>query len=145
MSRESRTRLATVFVLVAVFGTGILVGFAANGSPTAVASEVVPESVVPDTAQTEEPRRRARLYEQVGPNENQLALIDSIVQVHRSRTTALDEDMRAQLNAGFREILLETREAIKGVLNEEQAAEYQRLLEERDARAAARENEDERD
>ena len=32
MGQESRTRLTTVFLLVAVFGTGILVGFAVGGA-----------------------------------------------------------------------------------------------------------------
>jgi len=146
MGQESRTRLTTVFLLVAVFGTGILVGFAVDADADAVASEVVSvATIVSDTASSEDQPRRRRIYDQVEPNEIQLNLIDSIVTVHRARTNALDEEMRTQLNAGFREILLETREAIKGVLTEEQAAEYQRLLEENDARRAARENEDERD
>lgn len=146
MGQESRTRLTTVVLLVAVFGTGILVGFAVDAEGNALASEVTSvETIVSDTAASEDQPRRRRIYDQVEPNETQLGRIDSIVTVHRARTNALDEAMRTQLNAGFREILLETREAIKGVLTEEQAAEYQRLLDERDARRAARENGDERD
>jgi len=145
MGQESRTRLTTVLLLVAVFGTGVLVGFAADTDATAQAAEVSVEPVVADTASSEEQPRRRRLYEQVEPNETQLALIDSIVTVHRDRTNALDEEMRTQLNAGFTEILLETRDAIRSVFTEEQAAEYQRLVDEYDARRAARENEDERD
>ena len=146
MGRESRTRLTTVVLLVAVFGTGILVGFAVDAEGDVLASEAAPgETIVSDTAASEDRPRTRRIYEQVEPNETQLGLIDSIVTVHRARTNALDEEMRTQLNAGFREILLETREAIKEVLTDEQAAEYQRLLDERDARRAARENEDERD
>ena len=128
------------------FGTGILVGFAADAEGDALAAEVTSgEGIAVDTTSNEDRPRRRRIYEQVEPNETQLGLIDSIVTVHRARTNALDEEMRTQLNAGFREILLETREAIKEVLTDEQAAEYQRLLDERDARRAARENEDERD
>lgn len=147
MGQESKTRLTTVLLLLTVFGTGVLVGFAADAGGTAQAAEAEPEeAVVSDntTSSDEEPRRR-RIYEQVEPNELQLDLIDSIVTVYRARTNALDEEMRSQLNAGFREILLETRDAIKGVLTAEQAAEYQQLLDESDARRAARENEDERD
>ena len=150
MGQESRTRLTTVILLVAVFSAGLLVGFAADSAGTVEAAEMPtptdPVAAVPETEEEEEPRRTRRYtYEQVEPNESQLVLIDSIVQVHRARTTALDEEMRTQLSAGFREILLETRQAIKDVLTEEQAAEYQRLLDERDAQRAARENEDERD
>ena len=71
--------------------------------------------------------------------------IDAIVSEHRERTNALDKENRVALRRGFRAILLETREAIKGVFTPEQAAEYQRLLDERDARAAAeREDRDDR-
>jgi len=149
MGRGSRTRLVTAGVLAAVFAAGVLLGLAADSNASAEASEVVVASVEPtdtvDTADSEEPQRRRRIYDEVEPNESQLALIDSIVAEHRARTRVLDEENRAQLQLGFREILLETREAIKTVLTPEQAAEYQRLLDERDIRAAERENEDERD
>ena len=145
MGQASRTRLTTALLLVAVFGTGVLIGFAADTDATAQATEVSIEPVAADSASGEEQPRRRRLYDGVEPNETQLGLIDSIVTVHRARTNELDEEMRAQLNDGFREILLQTRDAIKGVLTAEQAAEYQRILDEYDARRAARENEDERD
>ena len=149
MGRGSRTRLVTAGVLAAVFGAGVLLGLAADSNASAEAAEVVAPSVEStasvDTANSEEPQRRRRTYDEVEPNESQLALIDSIVAEHRARTRVLDKENRAQLQLGFREILLETREAIKSVLMPEQAAEYQRLLDERDVRAAERENEDERD
>ena len=149
MGRGSRTRLVTAGVLAAVFGAGVLLGLAADSNAPAEAAEVVAPSVEStasvDTANSEEPQRRRRTYDEVEPNESQLALIDSIVAEHRARTRVLDKENRAQLQLGFREILLETREAIKSVLTPEQAAEYQRLLDERDVRAAERENEDERD
>lgn len=146
MGREAKTRLTTVLLLLAVFGTGVLVGFAADADGTVQAAEVESDgAVASDTASSVEAPRRRRIYEQVDPNEFQLDLIDSIVTVYRARTNALDEEMRSKLNAGFRNILLETRDAIKGVLSAEQADEYQRLLDESDARRAARENEDERD
>jgi len=145
MGQASRTRLTTVLLLVAVFGTGVLMGFAADTEATAKVTEVSVEPFSADSAEGEDRPRRRRLYEGADPNELQLGLIDSIVTVHRARTNELDEEMRSQLNAGFREILLETRDAIKSVFTAEQAAEYQRILDEYDARRAARENEDERD
>jgi Spy/CpxP family protein refolding chaperone len=51
--------------------------------------------------------------------------------------------MRTALRKGFREILVETREAIKVVLTPEQAAQYQQLLDERDARVEAERREEE--
>jgi len=145
MGQASRTRLTTVMLLVAVFGTGVLIGFAMDTEATAQVTEVSVERLPADSTSEEDPPRRRRLYDELSPNEIQLGLIDSIVSVHRARTNELDEEMRTQLSAGFREILLETRDAIKSVFTAEQAAEYQRILDEYDARRAARENEDERD
>lgn len=153
MSQATRTRLVTAFVLAAVFGTGVLVGFAADSSLDAETPEPVASATVDDNstaanagseegAEEVEPERRYTFHE-VGPNEVQLARIYEIVDEHRARTNALDEEIRDGFRADFRAILLETREAIKGVLDADQAAEYQRLLDERDARAEAeRENED---
>lgn len=146
MGRTARTRLITVGVLVVVFGAGVLIGFVADSelgaSPTPPATEVA------DTAgEAEEPGRRF-MYHEVGPNEIQLARIDSVRQVHRDRTNALYDELRAEYPDRFRAILLDTREAIKSVLTPEQAAEYQRLLDEydeRQRREAERENGDEKD
>jgi len=147
MGHGFRTRLTTVALLLIVFGTGVLIGFAMDTEETTelVRAESVAEGEGDaDTAASGEGTRRRRIYDQVEPNEAQLRVIDSIVVVHRERTNALDEEMRGQLSAGFRSILLETREAIKGFLSQEQAIEYQRLLDENDARRAAQENEDDR-
>ena len=125
----------TAFVLAAVFGAGMLLGFAADGNlgaaPTATVGTEVASGV-----EVVEPTRRARVYEQVAPTSDQLLVIDSIVREYRARTNLLDEQM-TELRAGFRVILVETREAIKEQFTPEQAAEYQRLLDEGDARAAA--------
>lgn len=145
MEHGSRTRLVTALVLAAVFGTGILLGLAADSSLGAQPTESV---TVPteEASGDEEPRRRGYTFEEVAPNEAQLSLIDSIVAEHRARTNALDERLKEEYRAGFRAIVLESREAIKAVLTPEQAAEYQKLLDERDARAAAeRQNEDDKD
>ena len=142
MEHGSRTRLATAVVLAVVFAAGVLVGYAADSNLGAEAAEVVSE-VENDGSRAE---RRRFTYEQVSPTAEQQILIDSIVREHRSRTNALDKENRVALRRGFREILLETREAIKGVFTPEQAAEYQTLLDERDARAGAeREDRDDRD
>jgi Spy/CpxP family protein refolding chaperone len=143
MEHGSRTRLVTALVLAAVLGAGVLLGLAADGNLGAA-----PAEAVPDTSESEgehgEPDRRARIYEQVEPTDPQRILIDSIVVEYRALTTALDDRLRAEYSTEFRTILLETREAIKGVLTPDQAAEYQRLLDERDERVAAeRENRDE--
>jgi hypothetical protein len=145
MEHGSRTRLLTALILAAVFGAGVVLGLAADSS---LGAQPIESAAVPteEPSDDEEPRRRSYTFEEVEPNEAQLALIDSIVAEHRARTNALDERLKAEYREGFRVIVLESREAIKAVLTPEQAAEYQRLLDERDARAAAeRQNEDDRD
>jgi hypothetical protein len=146
MEQGSRTRLVTALVLVAVFGAGVLLGLAADSNLRADPTEIVTESGDDEGGAEESRGGRTLTYLRVEPNESQLTLIDSIVAEHRARTNALDEDLRAKYRSDFRVILLETREAIKEVLTPQQAAEYQRLLDERDARdAAERANRDEKD
>lgn len=134
MERGSKTRLLSAAVIAAVFAAGVLIGFAADGSLGAeTADSVAGES----SRRSDERERRRPTYAQLDPTPEQQGLIDSIIAVHRERTTELDKATRRTYRQGFREILLETREAIKDVFTSEQAAEYQRLLDERDAREAA--------
>jgi Spy/CpxP family protein refolding chaperone len=145
MEHGSRTRLVTALVLAAVFGAGVLLGLAADSNLGAQPTDAVAVSTE-EAGDDEETRRRSYTFEEVEPSESQLALIDSIVAEHRVRTNALDERLKAEYRSGFRSIVVESREAIKRVLTPEQAAEYQRLLDERDARDdAERQNEDEKD
>lgn len=138
MERESRTRLMTAMLLVVVFSAGLLLGLAADSSTLSAESpEVVAVGVAADTTTAEVSPRRRNMYQQVSPNEEQLALIETIMTEHRARTTALDAEMRTQSSAGFAVIVRETREAIKSVLTSEQAVEYQDLLDRYDARRAA--------
>lgn len=152
MSQTSRTRLRTAGVLIAVFGAGILVGLVADSELGAapVASEVAEATEPPEEPQEEAASGERRyLYQQVRANETQLSRIDSIVQEHRARRNAIDEELKrveAEFQVDYRANLLSTREAIKSVLSADQAAEYQRLLDEWDARRQAeRENGDEKD
>ncbi len=146
MEHESRTRLVTALVLAAVFVTGVILGIAVDSNLGAAPPEVVVEATGEGEGD-ERPRRRPLIYEQVHPTAEQHVRIDSIVAEHRARTSALDKERRAAFSEGFRVIILETREAIKGVFTQEQAAEYQRLIDDYfDERAVAeRENRDERD
>lgn len=149
MQHDVRTRLTTAIILLVVFGSGVMLGLAADSNLSAEApssaARVEPgndtESAPEESAETPQPERRY-IYQQVGPNEVQLSRIDSIVAELRARRDALDEEYQTSR----RELVLETRDAIKAVLSPEQAAEYQRLLDEWDARSAAEsENEDDRD
>ncbi len=135
MEHGSKTRLLTAVVIAAVFGAGVLIGYAADSSLEAEPPDAV--AVEPDEVVGEEEERRSPIYAQLGPTDEQQAEIDSIIEVHRERTNALDKQTRRQLRQGFREILLETRQAIRQVFPPEQGAEYQRLLDEWDERQAA--------
>jgi ribosomal protein L12E/L44/L45/RPP1/RPP2 len=140
MEQGLKTRLTTAGVLLVVFAAGLLVGLAADGDLAAR-----PALVATESADDPAPRRRSRLYEQVGPSDVQLAVIDSVIRIHRVRTNALERQVRAMADQGFDEILAETREAIMAVLTPEQAAEYRKLLDQYDAqREAEREAERER-
>ena len=145
MEHSSWTRLVTALVLAAVFGTGVLLGFAADSDLDAETHDGVESSAVAGGATAEETaERRPPQYTLVDPNEAQLSRIDSIVAEHRARTNALveqNEETRAQYREDFAAIVHATREAIKGVLSPDQASEYQRLLDERYGRSdAVREN-----
>jgi Spy/CpxP family protein refolding chaperone len=137
MSRQTRTRLLTAGVLLTVFGAGVLLGFAADTTMTpspASASVVQPEA---PEAEGEEAPRRTPMYEQVGPDSAQSVMIASLVEEHRARMDALNREFQENYDPRYRTIVEETREAIKEVFTEEQAAHYQRLVEERDRRRAA--------
>lgn len=142
--------MLTAGLLIAVFGTGILVGLVVDSElGAAPPTEVVEETETPEEPREETTSERRYLYQQVGANETQLASIDSIIQEHRARRNAIDEELKrveAEFQVDYRANLLNTREAIKSVLSADQAAEYQRLLDEWDARRQAeRENGDEKD
>jgi hypothetical protein len=77
------------------------------------------------------------MYEQVGITDEQQAVMDSIVVANRTLLRA----NRAELDSIYRSLVLETREAIKAVMDEDQRARYDVLLAENDARRAEREAE----
>jgi len=141
MEQGSRTRLVTAVILAAVFASGVLLGLAADSSLSAEAppaSTVVERESADDTgadsAEPDEPEAERRyIYHQVDPNEEQLARIGSIVAEWRARREAFDEESRTRWEEGRRAFVLETRNAIKAALSPEQAAEYQRLLDEWEA------------
>lgn len=135
MGQRARTRFITAGLIIVVFGAGILVGLVADSELGASATPAETAEVTEEADSSEESSRRF-IYHEVGPNEFQLARIDSIRQVHRDRTNALYDELKAEYPDRFRAILLDTRNAIKSVMTPEQASEYQRLLDEHDAKQA---------
>jgi hypothetical protein len=149
MERPVRTKLVAALVLGAVFGSGLLLGYAADTRlrpEPAVATGDAPEM---RPAESGERPRRPLVYEQLNPSPEQTVVIDSILRVHRARMNALDKEYREardQYQASYDAVVLETREAIAGVFPPEVAAEYRRLLTENDRlRAAERAKEREAD
>ena len=135
MSQQTRTRLLTAGVLLTVFGAGLLLGYAADSTLTATpAAALVPTGAVGSDDEAEE--ERVPMYRQVGPDSVQSVVIDSIVQEHRDRIDALNRQFQGEYDPQFRQIVEDTRAAIRDVFTPEQAARYQALTDERDRRRA---------
>ena len=139
MDKAPRTRLLTALILSVVFGSGAIVGLALDQN--LVAGPV--EETEGEAAEERTERRRVPMYEQVGPNEAQMERIDSIVEEYRESMRSLHLEFREAYNPRYQALIEETREAIKGVLDTEQAMAYDSLIAERDRRRAEREERDE--
>jgi hypothetical protein len=124
-------RLITALMLVVVFASGVIVGFAADTQLDARHAEAVEA----DESGTRE-GRRVPMYEQVGPNESQMTSIDSIVRHHREAMGKLHRDFREAYTPRYEALIEETRVAIKGVLDPAQVMAYDSLIAERDQRRA---------
>lgn len=135
MSQQTRTRLLTAGVLLTVFGAGLLLGYAADTTLSATPAAALAPS--DDQGSEDEPEEeRVPMYRQVGPDSAQSLVIDSIVQEHRARIDALNRQFQDEYDPQFRQIVEETRAAIRDVFTPEQAAQYQALTDERDRRRA---------
>jgi len=140
MERGSRTKLVAGLVLCAVFGSGLLLGYAAHGNGEPGASETQQVASAPESTAEGERPRRPMVYEQLNPSPEQRTVIDSIFVVHRARMNALDKeyrDVRHQYQARYDAVIQDTREAIAGVFPPDVATEYRRLLAEYDERREA--------
>ena len=144
MRHGSRTRLVTAVMLAVVFASGVLLGLAADSSLGAEPPEVAAERAGVEKRDGEL-RPRTRMYEQVGPSVDQKVLIDSIVKNHRARMDALHEAFRTAYYPRYQAVIQDTRGAIKEVFSENQATEYQALLDDFDRRKAERNEKDDRD
>ena len=139
MESAPRMRLITALMLTVVFASGVVVGLAADSKLGAAPSETAEAGERADAQP-----RRVPMYEQVGPNESQMVLIDSIVRDYREAMSSLHRDFREAYNPRYQALIEETREAIKGVLDSAQVVAYDSLIAENDRRRAAeRERRDE--
>lgn len=140
-SSSRRVRLVTLGVFLLVFLSGFLVGFAVDR--TLIAGQAAEETEEGDRRDHDDDRHRERRYviDQVELEAGQRSRVDSIVAYHRQRTKELSEEFEEEFRPRYREIVSETREAIKAVLTAEQAATYDSLLAER-ARHRSRRDDD---
>ena len=150
MEHGSRTRLVTAVMLAVVFVSGLLLGLAADSNLSAEPPAVVATASEGDEPEAE-PRRRY-IYEQVEPTPEQSALIDSMMNDYRESRGSLEEELRkgyrelrSTYDPQYQRLVRDIRGAIKDVLSEEQAAEYQVLLDDFDRRRADRNENDDRD
>lgn len=146
MEHRSRTKLLTAVILAVVLGAGVMLGLVSvcetgDGSTQCVininsdlAAMPVEEAVVSDAARsrTSERRRRTPMYEQVGPTEAQLLLIDSVLEDQQQHMRSLHEEFRTTYVPQYQALIQQTREAILELFTEEQASEYRVLLQEFD-------------
>lgn len=129
---SKRARLVTLGVLFLVFVSGFLVGFAFDRGLVAGPAEDAKETAERrDRDDDDRDRERRYVIDRVEMAPEQRSRVDSIIAFHRDRTKALSREFEEEFRPRYREIVSETREAIKSVLTEEQAAAYDSLLSER--------------
>lgn len=152
LEKATRTRLATVLILLLVLLTGSVLGIALDRrlESRAVASEGGPSGEATagertgrgGEAATPSPGRRRLIVEQVGLTDVQKTRVDSIVSHYRQQMRDLQEELQKELETAYtpryRSLLEETRSEIKGVLTSEQRLVYDSLLAEHDRRRAER-------
>lgn len=154
MEQGTRTRLATILILLLILATGAVLGIAADrrletrnqsASEASLQDEAGPSGE--EEAEGEEsPRRRRLIVEQVGLSPEQKAQVDSIVAHYRQEMRDLQDELQVELRQAYtpryRGLLEETREEIRGVLTPDQRMEYDSLLVEHDRRRDQRRDRD---
>jgi Spy/CpxP family protein refolding chaperone len=127
MMASTRTRLAALAVILLIFGAGLAVGMVLDRG----IAEAAPEETRTAEAEKEEEteaRRRGSVIGQIDLTSDQQVRVDSIVDHFREEL----KNFRTSYRTEYDRILTETREALKAILDDEQRAEYEALLEERD-------------
>lgn len=154
MEQGTRTRLATILILLLILATGAVLGIAADRRLEARSQSASEASLQDEAGQSgedeaedeESPRRRRLIVEQVGLSPEQKAQVDSIVAHYRQEMRDLQDELKVELRQAYtpryRGLLEETREEIRGVLTPDQRMEYDSLLVEHDRRRDQRRDRD---
>lgn len=136
MEHGSRTRLLSATVLAVVFGSGVLLGYAADSNPL-VPTAGLAEVAEADGEDAREPRTRRYVYEQLERTPEQDASIEEIFRTQRHLMNELHREFdvaESEYEANFNALVVETRDAIALVFRPDQRAEYRQLLAEFDER-----------
>jgi hypothetical protein len=148
----TRTRFATVLILLLVLLTGSIIGIALDrrlGAGALIGAEETSEGrgsagegedSGSDADSTR--NRRSLIVEQVGLSDEQQVEIDSIVREYRSRVRELHDEIEEEIQAAYQPrygvLLEEVRGEIKDVLTPSQRVAYDSLLAEYDRRREER-------
>jgi hypothetical protein len=136
MEHGSRTKLLSAVVLAVVFGSGALLGYAADSNPLVPAAGIAAAAEA-DGEGAREPRTQRYVYEQLERTPEQDAAIEEIFRFHRHLMNELHRDfdvVQSGYEADFNVLVVQTREAIALVFPPDQRAEYRHLLAEFDER-----------
>jgi Spy/CpxP family protein refolding chaperone len=131
MKSDSRTRLATLGVLVLVFLAGVAVGFVLDRSPAQAApgeEAMERRDARPHVRGDGEPRRF--IIDRVDLSAEQRVQVDSVLDHFRHRLSDLTDEYQDE----YRETIASARDAVRALLNEEQRAAYDSLLTRNDER-----------
>ncbi len=127
---EQRTRLATLLVLAVVFGAGVVVGFVLDRGMAIAAPGVEAEG----EGEAPPPERRRFIIDHLDLPQDQRAQVDSVLEHYREQLEALQEEFEEAFRPRSRELLIETRTAIRALLDDAQIAAYDSLIAERNQR-----------
>ncbi len=130
MPTALKAKMVAGTALVLLFGSGVVVGLAWDRTVSAG----TPEEVRTEEESRGREGRRRMIVDNVGLSALQKAEVDSLVVFHRQRMSDLDTEFRPR----YRAVIHDLREEIKQVLTDDQRAQYEVLLAERDARRAKR-------
>lgn len=125
-----KPKILTAMILTVLFGSGFVMGVAWDGRLDAIPTESVDRR---DRGE-DEGRKRGLIVEGVGLTTEQRESVDAVVDAYRQEMKVLQQEFRPR----YRSIIAETRDSIKELLTDEQAAEYDALLAEHDAKRAER-------
>ena len=130
MQAFMNTRLAALAMMLVIFGAGIAVGMVVDRTLAQAAPE--PPEVVEEEGEEDEERERRRGYiiERLDLTDDQRTRVEAMLAEYREQMKTFQEESSRE----YDRIVQETREALKSVLDEDQRATYEALLEERDRR-----------